>query len=54
MGREWEEEKADLARLQGTEFVFYSQRSKRPMEGNEKNFMSTSERTEEGKIKTGR
>lgn len=26
----------------------------RPMEGNEKNFMSTAERTEEGKIKRGK
>lgn len=53
MGR-GRKEKADLARFHGTEFAFYSQRNERPMEGNEKNFMSTAERTEEGKIKRGK
>lgn len=45
------EEKAGLARLHGTEFAFSSQRNARPMQGNEKNFISTAERTEEGRRK---
>lgn len=48
------EEKAGLAKLHGMEFAFYSQRNVRQMEGDEKNFVSTAERTEEGRIKARR
>lgn len=48
------EETAGLARLHSTEFAFCSQRNARPLQGNEKNFMSTAVRTEEGTINARR